>query len=97
MTINDVRDELKIFRYYYQRKSEFDRMKNVVVAPEVMHIVNKYLNLAGTCEPKLYLIFCGLYIDGYSQEALAEKWGYSVVYIRKLNKKLCEYFVSKLA
>lgn len=95
MTIQDVREDLKLIRYYYQRKAEFERMKNVVVSPVVTELVDKYLTAVSRADIQLYYLFFQLYVECYTQEALAVKEGRSLMCIRKQHKKLCEFFANQ--
>lgn len=90
MTLEEVRNELKIIRLYYADKADFDEAFKVV--PHcVTDLVGEYAGMVGKAPLDLYMIYYKLYVKGLTQESAAEDLNFSVEYIRLKNKKLLEY------
>ena len=90
MTLEEIRNELKIIRLYYLGKADFDEAFKVV--PHcVTDLIEEYADAVGRAPLDLYMIYYKLYVKGLTQESAAEDLNFSVEYIRLKNKKLLEY------
>ncbi len=96
VTSEQIKDELKEIRYYMSRKAVFDKSAESVgksCIEKRMALYNRYICDAS---PRLYDIYVSLYLDNNSQESLAEKTGYSIVHIWRLNSRLIKFFQQKM-
>lgn len=91
MTKEEIRNDLKDIRYYYSMERLFLSGESVVRADEVIDKVKRYNAVMGKAPAKLYAVYMGLYVNNNSQSALAEDWGYTERYIKKLCSKLYGY------
>jgi Predicted transcriptional regulator len=91
-TLKEIRDDLKDVRFYYSKKNSLDNAFENVVVNDVFDKVNKYNDAVKSAPVRLYDIYLGLYVQNNTQFALSEELGYTPDYIRRLNRKLCEYF-----
>lgn len=91
-TLKEIRDDLKDVRFYYSKKNSLDNAFENVVVNDVFDKVNKYNDAVKSAPVRLYDIYLGLYVQDNTQFALSEELGYTPDYIRRLNRKLCEYF-----
>ena len=96
MTFDEIREDLKDIRYYYSRKDAFEDAENTIGTNAVLQKVNRYNAIVQLAPPKLYDIYNGLYVQNYTQEALAFEIGYTSVYIQYLNKKLLFFLQEKM-
>ena len=92
MELNKIREDLKDIRYYYTRKSMFDKASASVGENTILNKIEKYNSLVRLAPPRLYDIYVSLYLDNNTQESLSDKLGYSVEYISKLNGQLVRFF-----
>lgn len=95
MRDNEIRNDLKEIRYYYQRKSVFDEACSKVGHNAVLEKVQKYNQIIQTAPPKLYDLYIGLYVQNFTQQALAAELNFSAEYVYQLNKRLLEFIKSK--
>ena len=96
MTFDEIRKDLKEIRYYYSRKGLFENAENTIGGNCILRKIDKYNDVVKQAPPKLYDIYNGLYIQNYTQEALAFEMGYTSVYIQYLNKKLMQFIQEKM-
>ena len=96
MTTKEVREDLKDIRYYLSRKKIFDESKDNIGANRVICKMDLYNELMRDAVPQLYDLYVSLYINNLTQEILAEKLNYSLVYISKLNSKLVKFLCKKI-
>lgn len=96
VSLEQIREELKDVRYYYQRKEVFDRNAKTVGASFIKRKADKYNALVVDAPPKLYDVYIGLYVQGSTQEGYAVEVGYSPKYIQKLHSELIKFFQNKL-
>ena len=96
MTFDEIRKDLKEIRYYYSRKDVFENAENTIGGNCILRKIDKYNDVVKQAPPKLYDIYNGLYVQNYTQEALAFEMGYTSVYIQYLNKKLMQFIQEKM-
>ena len=97
MTIEEVKEDLKDVRYYYNRKAAFGEAEQVVGVNSIVDKVKMYNEAARNAPPRLYDVYNGLYVNNFTQEGLAFEMGYSSVYIQKLNKDLLAYLLKEIS
>lgn len=91
MTKEEIRNDLKDIRYYYSMERLFLSGENVVQVK-----VNHYNAVMRKAPAKLYAVYFGLYVNNNSQAALAEDWGCTERYVRRLSDKLYGYLERNL-
>lgn len=92
MTIEEIRQDLKDIRYYYEMSDLFKNGAKIIPPIAVLEKVAKYNKVVESAPVKLYILYVSLYINNNSQVTLADDWGLTADYIKKLNTKLCEFF-----
>ena len=90
-TLAEVREDLKDIRYYYTRKSDFDKAFMETGENLIILKVKCYNQAIRNAPPKLYDLYFSLYIDCHTQESLSDKLGFTPEYIQMLNKKLIKF------
>jgi len=96
LTIQKIRDDLKEIRYYYSKQKMFDNASKTVVQSSVLNKVERYNQAVKDAPARLYDLYISLYVYNNSQATLAYDWDLAEVYIRELNKKLCEFLLKAL-
>lgn len=94
--LESIRADLKEIRYYYLRKDIFDSAIKIVGSNHILEKVMAYNDAVRCAPPAIYDLYVGLYVNGFSQEALAEEMGYTPAYIQMRHKKLLLFLQSKL-
>lgn len=97
MTKLELLKDLKEIRYYYSRKETFDEVESELGENAVVDKVKKYNAVMKTAPIKIYDLYIELYMRNNTQESLADKWGYSTVYIKKLNARLYQFLQENLS
>lgn len=92
MTIEEIRQDLKDIRYYYGMSDLFKTGAKLIPPVAVVQKVEKYNKVVENAPAKLYILYVSLYVNNNSQITVADDWGYTADYIKKLNNKLCEFF-----
>ncbi len=87
-----VKRELRDVKYYYSRKEFFDECFKQTGNTEVFSIVQKYNKYICGAKAKLYDLYCCIYLQYKTQEAVAIELGVTHEYVRKTHKALLEYF-----
>lgn len=96
ITLEQIRDDLRDIRYYYTHKAVFEDNVSCVGANIVKQKVERYNSLIVIASPKLYDLYVGLYVTGYTHGAYALKFGYAMTYIHKINGELMKFFQKNL-
>jgi hypothetical protein len=91
MTLKQIREDLQEIRYYYTHKAAFDGAVKIIGTNSVVEKVERYNKIFQQAPARLYDLYLGLYVNGYTQEVYAEKMGYCPQHIRALNKQLVLY------
>ena len=91
MTIKEIREDLKEIRYYYGMSDIFKSGSKLIPPKAIVEKVEKYNAAVSLAPAKLYAVYVGLYVHNNTQTVLAEDWGYTDEYIKKLNNRLCEF------
>ena len=94
--INEIRDDLKEIRYYYNRASIFEEGEKVIGLNDVYNKVELYNSTIRRARPMLYDIYIGLYVHCLTQHSLALEMGYTREYIQQLNKEVLVFFQKNL-
>ena len=87
-----IRKDLKDIKYYYSRKELFDSCMDEVGKLSMTEKVSKYNKAICSAPPRLYDLYVTLYLKNNTQESLADRLCYSLVYISKLNSDLIKFF-----
>lgn len=91
-----IRKELQEIRYYYTRKDSLEEASYSIGPIPIKRILEKYNCAIREAPLRLYDLYACLYIRNETQEAIANEWGYTSQYIRKLICRLFSYFKQKL-
>jgi hypothetical protein len=90
-----VKNDLLAIKYYYSRQKSMDN-NYTVGANAVTKKVDKYNRAVRTAPPKLYDLYLCLYVRSQTQEDTSLEMDFTTEYIRKLNKKLIAFFLTKV-
>lgn len=96
MTLEAIRADLKAIRYYYVRKEIFDAATRIVGENGILKKVKKYNEAVQSAPPVMYDLYVGLYVNGYTQEAMSAELGYTPEYVQMLHKKLLLFLQKQL-
>ena len=96
MTINDIKNDLKEVRYYYNRIKDFDKAEKQIGANSFIEKINRYNEAARDAPPRLYDTYNGLYVNNLTQEDFAFEIGYTPVHVSRMNKELIFFLQKKL-
>lgn len=96
ISLDKIREDLRDIRYYYAHKAVFEDNVTTVGANIVRSKAKNYNAIIVLAPPRLYDIYVGLYVTGLTYETYAIKSGYAVIYIRKVNNELLNYFQKNL-
>lgn len=91
MTLNEIRDDLREIRYYYTHKAAFDNAVKLIGTNTVVEKAERYNKIIQSAPARMYDLYLGLYVNGYTQEAYAAEAGYCPQHIQELNKQLVQY------
>lgn len=97
MTVQQVKQDLKSICYYHLHKALIDRAFACSANNKFLNTLQIYNNAIANAPLELHLVYVALYVDCCTQEALADKLGYTRTYIYMLNRKLVEFFVKELS
>ena len=90
-TIEKIRNDLKTLRLYYSAQAQLDKAFTFI--PHcTTELVKTYSEMIGRAPLELYMLYMELYVNGNTQESVAEQMGYCTEYIRMKNKRLLEFF-----
>lgn len=92
ITQTTIRNELKDIRYYFSRKTVFDKEKESIGVNSICKKIEEYNKAICFAPPRLFDLYITLYKENNTQESLADKLGYTNEYISKLNKELIKFF-----
>ena len=62
----------------------------------IQHLESLYNKIIVNAPVRYFRLYLALYHHGKTQKQLAEEWGVTVSYIKKLNKKLCVYLTNQI-
>ena len=96
LNLNEIRADLREIRYYYTRKEIFDDTVKIIGKNNIVEKVMRYNEAVKRATPQLYDLYVGLYIKGFTQEALSEELGYVPQYVQMLHKKLLLFLQEQL-
>ena len=91
-----IRKELQEIRYYYMRKESLEDARHSIGPMPIKRILEKYNCVIREAPLRLYDLYACMYIRNETQEAIANEWGYTVQYIRKMISQLFTFFKQKL-
>ena len=95
-TKEEVREDLKEIRYYCSKRKDFENAAKTIGSSTAVEKVKAYNEAIKTAPIRLYDLYVSLYVNNNTQAVVAEDWGISCDYVRKLTKNLYEYFMSAL-
>lgn len=96
ITLKQIRADLREIRFYYINKAQMDEAFQATGRNEIMNLVEKYHKAMQTAPIKLYHLYVGLYIQGYTQEAYSIAVSYTPEYIQWLHKQLLQFLQSNI-
>ena len=91
MTLKEIREDLQEIRYYFTHKAAFDGAVKIIGTNAVVEKVERYNEIFRNAPARMYDLYLGLYVNGYTQEAYAAEAGYCPQHIQELNKQLVLY------
>ena len=91
VTVSTIRNDLKDIRYYFSRKEVFDKALDSVGKSTIIEKIEKYNEAIKTASPRLYDLYVSLYLNNNTQESLADKLGYTLEHISRLNSSLVKF------
>ena len=91
MTLSEIREDLREIRYYFTHKAAFDGAVKIIGTNAVVEKVERYNKIFQNAPARMYDLYLGLYVKGYTQEAYAYEAGYCPQHIQELNKQLVLY------
>ncbi len=97
MTTNEVRNDLKKIRYYYERQTDMDIACQTTGQQTIKELVEKYNEALKKIAPQYLDTYVGLYVNGNTQEGFADEMGKSVMTIRRYNLTLMQYLAKVLS
>ena len=95
-TLNQIREDLRAIRYYYEQKEQLERGAKHIGESAVVQMVEKYNAAVRNAPIRLYDLYLCLYVNNNTQAVVAEDKQCSTEYIRRLHKQLCEYLQQAL-
>ena len=95
MTTEEIRKDLKTIRGYYAERQALES-EFLLLPHKTAKLVQAYADAIYDAPLDLYRVYFALYVKGLTQEAAAEELNYCTEYIRQKNKRLLEYFQSRL-
>ena len=95
--INEVREDLKEIRYYCSKQKDFENAAKTIGNSTAVEKVRTYNEAIQAAPIRLYDLYVSLYVNNNTQAVVAEDWGLTSDYVRKMNKKLYEYFISEFS
>ena len=90
MTLNEIRQQLKMIRLYYTNKARFSAAFESL-PHNVTQLAAKYAAIIRSAPLDLYFIYYKLYVQGLTQEAAVGQMHFCTEYIRQKNRKLLLY------
>lgn len=87
-----IRDDLSEIKYYYSRQKELDGYMSEGLPSNVLNIVQRYANLIQKAPIRLYHVYVGLYVKGWTQENVALEMNYTLNYVQSLSGQLLQFF-----
>lgn len=91
MTLKEIREDLQEIRYYFTHKAAFDNAVKLIGTNSVVEKVERYNKIFQTAPARMYDLYLGLYVNGYTQEVYAAEAGYCPQHVQELNKQLVLY------
>lgn len=91
MTLSEIREDLQEIRYYFTHKAAFDNAVKLIGENSVVEKVERYNKIFQKAPARMYDLYLGLYVNGYTQETYAAEAGYCPQHIQELNKQLILY------
>ena len=96
-TLNKIREDLKDIRYYYSRKEVFEKVSDSVGENKILEKLEIYNNAIRKAPPRLYDLYVSLYLENNTQESLANRLGYTIEYISRLNSQLVKFLYNEIS
>ena len=96
MTIEQVKTDLKEIQYYYAHEKEFAGATKIIGKSSILEKVEQYNAAICKAPSQLYYIYLSLYVHFNTQMTAALDMDYSVGYIKRLNRELCDFFCREI-
>ena len=96
MNLEEIREDLKVVRYYYTRKKAFDEAGRAVGVNKVVEKVRRYNEMVRSASPLLYDIYNGLYVRNLTQEGFSLELCCTPEYVQILNKRLLVFLQKEI-
>ena len=86
-----IKEDLSEIKYYHSRKHKLDSYMAENLPSSVVELNKLYAECIRNAPIRLYHVFVGLYIKGWTQEGVADEMKYTVNYVQNLNSKLIQF------
>ena len=86
-----IKEDLSEIKYYHSRKHKLDSYMAENLPSSVVELNKLYAECIRNAPIRLYHVFVGLYIKGWTQEGVADEMNYTVNYVQNLNSKLIQF------
>ena len=92
--LKEIKKELLEIRHYYSNIKGKCSGEKIGVVNNIEERVAKYNEAVKNAPLLLYELYCAMYIEGNTIEALADKWCFNYTTILRRHLKLVKYFQS---
>jgi len=86
-----VKEDLSEIKYYHSFKKRLDEYMAENLPSSVVELNKLYAETIRNAPIRLYHVYVGLYIKGWTQEGVANDMNYTVNYVQTLNSKLIQF------
>ncbi|MBQ7340510.1 MAG: hypothetical protein IJW43_06635 [Clostridia bacterium] len=86
-SIQEIKEDLKMIRYYYSKEKEFEAASKVTGKSNLTLLIEKYNQAVRNAPIRLYEVYVSLYVHNNTQLVLSFDLDCSPDYVRKLNNK----------
>lgn len=87
-----VKEDLSEIKYYHTYKKKLDMYMAENLPSSVVELNKLYADCIRNAPIRLYHVYVGLYIKGWTQEGVANDMNYTLNYVQNLNSKLIQFF-----
>lgn len=94
--VDEIRKDLRDIKFYYSYRKDLLEAVKIIYENELVYKIDLYNKIMAKAPIKLYHLYYGLFILGYTQKAFSDKMCYSVEYISMLNSMLIAYLQVEL-
>ena len=86
-----VRNDLSEIKYYHTRKSKLDAYMEDNLPSSVVELVKLYAETIRKAPIRLYHVYVGLYVKGWTLDGVANEMEYTIGYVQNLSTKLIQF------